>query len=184
MKSLKLEFSKFLQENYLERITEDISNNLVILNEDGILLRSEIIDLTALDNDDDEFRFKIKVGSEVLKINGTIDLFTFILEYTCLLDDGIKNLKLLGFSKNTSGKFAYKEALTDYFIPFNKKENYDNLAIRFLKYYLKSDYKNYPLNVIELVEKIGLKTIISTNVNDSLGKIIFKDCELIPKTCT
>ena len=178
MYSLKTEFSKYLQEHYLARIADDIGKKLISINENGVLLRSEIIDLTALDSDDAEFTFKIKVGSEVLKLDGNIKAFTFYIEYSCILDNEIKNLTLKNINEGSAGKFIYKDALTDCFIPLNKKENYDKLAVRFLKFYLKANYKAYPLNVIELVEKIGLRTYVSTNVNDSLGKTIFKECEL------
>lgn len=178
MITLKTEFIKYLQENYLGKITEDINNKLLELREDGILLRSEIIDLIALDSDYDEFIFKIKAQCEVLKTDGNFASYMFVSEYSCILDNGIKNFKLIEVIESKSNKFTYKEILTDCFIPYNKKEDYEKLAIRFLKYYFQSNFKEYPLDVITLIDKVGLKIHLSTNVNDSLGKTVFTDCDI------
>lgn len=178
MNSLRTEFIKYLVDKYLDRINEDINQMLVSIKETGILLRTDVVDLSALDSDNLEFIFKVKTRSEILKIDGNTKLYSFELEYSCLLNNGINNLLLRYVKEINSGKFQYKDALTDSFIPFNKKENYEKLAIRFLKYYLNENYKKYPLNVMELVNKVGVRVYTSTNFEDSLGKVIFKDCEV------
>lgn len=179
MNSLKSEFIKYLSEKYLGRVNDDISEKLVLINETGVLLRNEIVDLSALDNDDFEFTFRLKVRSEVLQFDGNSKLYAFVLEYSCLLDNGINNLKLNDIYEATEKRrFTFTESLTDCFIPLNKRENYEKLAIRFLKKYLRTKYSNYPLDVVELVNRVGLKVYISTNFSDSLGKTIFKECDL------
>lgn len=178
MSSLKTEFIKYLSEKYLDRINQDINNKLVLINEQGILLRTLIADLTALDSDDIEFVFKIKTRCEVLTLLGSEKNYSFDVEYCCLLDNGIKNLTLVDINESGKKRFTYKESLTECFIPLNKKECYEKLAIRFLKHYLKNDYRNYPLDVSELVKQIGVTTIISTNFKDTLGKTMFNDCAL------
>lgn len=178
MNSLKTEFIKYLEEKYLDRINEDINEMLVSIKETGILLRTDVVDLSALDTDELEFIFKVKTRSEVLKIDGNPKLYSFEVEYSCLLNNGIHNLVLRSVKEINFGKFPYKDALTDSFIPLNKKENYEKLAHRFLKYYLKENYKQYPLNVMELVNKVGVRIYTSTNFDDSLGKVIFKNCEV------
>jgi len=178
LNSLRTEFIKYLEDKYLDRINEDINQTLVSIKETGILLRTDVVDLSALDSDNLEFIFKVKTRSEVLKIDGNTKLYSFEVEYSCLLNNGINNLVLRSVKEINSGKFQYKDALTDSFIPFNKKENYEKLALRFLKYYLNENYKQYPLNVMELVNKVGVRVYTSTNFEDSLGKVVFKDCEL------
>lgn len=178
MNSLKKEFIKYLSDNYLERINNDINEKLVALNETGLLLRTEIADLSALDNDEIDFIFKIKTKSEVLTILGESKLYTLSLEYKCLLNNGIYRLTLIGIEESSKSRFTYHNSLTECFVPLNKKENHTKLATRFLKHYLKEDYASYPINVVKILDNIGLHPVLSTNIKDSLGKTIFNNCEL------
>lgn len=178
MASLKTEFIKYLSDNYLNRINTDINSKLKELHEDGLLIRTEIADLSALDSDDAEFVFKIKAKSELMKLDGSPKLYTFSVEYSCDLDDGIKNLTTIGIDVLGKGRFTYTESLTECFIPLNKKDRYEKLAIRFLKKYLKNEYKVYPLQVGNLLTEVGVKPFFSYNFKDSLGKTVFSDCDI------
>lgn len=178
MSSLKAEFIKYLSDNYLNRINNDINSKLVEFNITGILLRTEISDLSALDNDELEFVFKIKVRSEFLTLTGNTSMQSFDIEYSCILNNGIHNLTLKDLLKSGTKRFTYTNSLTECFIPLNKKENYEKLSIRFLKHYLKGEYNSFPLDVNELIRKVGVTPVISSNFSDTLGKTVFSDCQL------
>lgn len=64
MNSLKSESIKYLSEKYLGRVNDDISEKLVLINETGVLLRNEIVDLSAFDNDDFEFTFRSTLNQQ------------------------------------------------------------------------------------------------------------------------
>ncbi len=179
MTTLKDEFIKYLSENLKTKIDVDIQKNFDSIQETGILLKCEIMDLSALDSDDKEFVFKLKINSEILTVTGETRVCNLYLEYSCELDNGIKNLTFVELKKEgCNTQFSYISSLTDYFIPFNSRDKYDKLAIRFLKYYLGYDYLEYPLAVYKLIEKTGVKCYISTNKEESLGKTVFKDCSI------
>lgn len=178
MSSLRTEFIKFLSEKYLDRVNNDINQKLVSVNETGLLLRTEILDLSALDSDASEFVFKIKTRSDVLTILGTEKKYAFDIEYSCELNNGIHNLQLIDIYVTYLKRFTYRNALTECFVPLNKKDCYEKLAIRFLKHCYEGQIPNYPLDVTELVTKLGLKTIISCNFKETLGKTIFNECNL------
>lgn len=154
MNSLKSESIKYLSEKYLGRVNDDISEKLVLINETGVLLRNEIVDLSAFDNDDFEFTFRFKVRSDILQFDENSKLYAFVIEYSCLLVNGINNLKLNDIYEATEKRrFTFTESVTDCFIPLNKRVNYEKLAIR-LKKYLSSKYFNYLLDVVELVNRV------------------------------
>ena len=160
------------------RVNDDISEKLVLINETGVLLRNEIVDLSAFDNDDFEFTFRLKVRSDILQFDENSKLYAFVIEYSCLLVNGINNLKLNDIYEATEKRrFTFTESVTDCFIPLNKRVNYEKLAIR-LKKYLSSKYFNYLLDVVELVNRVWHKVYTLTNFNDYLGKTIFKECDL------
>lgn len=81
MNSLKSESIKYLSEKYLGRVNDDISEKLVLINETGVLLRNEIVDLSAFDNDDFEFTFRLKVRSDILQFDENSKLYAFVIEY-------------------------------------------------------------------------------------------------------
>lgn len=181
MASLRTEFIKYLSDNYLNRINTDVNDKLTELHEDGILLRTEIADLSALDSDEEKFVFKLKVRSELMKLDGNPKLHTFAIEYSCDLDDGIKNLTTLGVTILENGRFTYLEALTESFMPLNKRDKYENLALRFLKKYLIDEYNSYPLSVEKLLTAVGVTPFFSYNFKDSLGKTVFSECDFVLK---
>ena len=86
-----------------------------------------------------------------MTILGTEKKYAFDIEYSCELNNGIHNLQLIDIYVTGLKRFTYKNALTECFVPLNKKDRYEKLAIRFLKHCYEGQIPNYPLDVTELI---------------------------------
>ena len=173
MKSLKDGFIKYLNEKYIEIVENDVSNYLKRKYSEEQEIEGVITALSALDSDEEEFQFKIKFEDN----SGEV----FILEYTCFLDNGIKDLKCITCSENKIGSFEYMNCLSSCFIPFMYRDKYDIFAKRFLDNCVGGEFKGYPVNVLGISSNMGLQTIYAYNIS-SMGCTVFKDCKMNLRT--
>lgn len=176
MLNFREEFIKYLNEKYVDIFCEDITRFLEKNNQKILIVSRSITDLTALDNDDPDFQFKVKIETEYFYNLNTVTSI-FVLEYKCKLDNGISELRLLDINHASKVKFKYSHTLSDSMIPYITKEKYEEYGERFAKRYYKSKWLDYPVNIDLLLNKMGLTRTISGSI-DSLGKTVFKDCKV------
>lgn len=173
MKSLKDGFIEYLNEKYIEIVENDVSTYLKRKYSEEQEIKGIITALSALDSDLEEFQFKIKFEDN----SGEI----FILEYTCVLDNGIKDLKCITCSENKNGRFEYMNNLSSCFVPFMYRDKYDIFAKRFLDNCVGDEFKGYPVNVLGISSNMGLQMIYAYNI-PSMGCTVFKDCKMNLRT--
>lgn len=176
MLSLKEEFIKYLNDNYLEIISKDVYKFSEDNGKKILIINRIITDLSALDSDEAEFQFKIKFDADYL-YNYSTHTRTFVIEYICTLDNGIKNLKCINCTDSSNVRFKYQNELSPYLVPYINREKYEDYALRFAAKYIGKDYLKYPVDVNAIVTKMKLTKILSSGI-DSLGSTVFKDCEL------
>ncbi len=175
--NLKEGFIAYLNDYYLDIICKDIYKYAEQNNQQILIVSRIIKDFTSLDDDEPELTFKIKIDTEYLLPPKSYTK-TFVVEYKCILDDGIKELTCLGVEPAYKRKFKYDNELSKYMIPYISKTKYEEYGTRFAKKYLKDKYQEYPVDVDAIVLEMNLKTIISNDLSlATLGSTIFKNCE-------
>ena len=176
MANLKRLFIKYLNDNYLNTFASDIEKIAKIDNSNILIVERQVNDISVLDSDDDEFKFRVQMLITFFSSKGQTSTF-LSLEYKCILDEGMKDLQCLGLLRTYGRRFNYSEELSEHMIPYFSKERYDELARRFIKKYLEKDYE-LPIDYYSLIEKMNLDFIVDCNSEDVLGKIIFKESML------
>lgn len=174
---LKKLFIDYLNKNYKDIFYQDFLGekngaenvNTLICNPDTLGITDYVIeDLKARDDDEIRFTFRIRLR---LKSNEGMGNF-YDMEYSCLLDDGIKDLKFNGLKD----RLKFDDNLTKYFIPYIPKARYEEFGERFAKKYYGNNWNNCPLSYLDMFEKLGVTPSVIQENMGSFGLTIFKDC--------
>jgi hypothetical protein len=98
----------------------------------------------------------------------------FIVTCSCVLDDGIRNLKILNTDEKDRHPYSYKEALSEFLIPYIPTEDLDKRAEEFLKKYYPEALKTpMALPLDDLLRRMNVIAYQAPLKNGVFGKSFF-----------
>lgn len=100
------------------------------------------------------------------------------IEWSATLDNGLKNLKMLGYHDYSKKRYNEEKTLSKYLLPYVSTENLDKFAEKFLKkYYSEALEKPMPLPVFEIISKMGLNVLYGPMPDSIFGRTYFRDAQ-------
>lgn len=100
----------------------------------------------------------------------------FIVTCTGVLNNGLKEFKVIDVSEKDSSPYAYKEALSSLLIPYIPCEDLDRRATEFLeKYYPEALRAPVPIETDELLKRMGVTFFHAPLGNKIFGKAFFSE---------
>ncbi len=100
------------------------------------------------------------------------------IEWSATLDNGLKNLKMLGYHDYSKKRYNEEKTLSKYLLPYVSTENLDKFAEKFFKkYYSEALEKPMPLPVFEIISKMGLNVLYGPMPDSIFGRTYFRDAQ-------